>query len=135
MRTRNYLFIFSLLLLTALPIWADSIIFNFSAQVSDGDFVVLEWNSGSESGLQVYRVERSLDGLNFQSIAEMAPLGSNSVYRYEDHDIYKSTSRTYYYRIRAQMGSGVSSLSSVQSVVLDFSGIQQTWGSIKALFR
>jgi hypothetical protein len=114
---------------------AQGIIVNFTAHAENDDYAVLEWASGSENGLLLFRVERSLDGLTFTSIAELAPQGSNSDYRYEDHDLYKTSPRTYYYRIRALMTSGTSTLSPVQSVTLAFSGIQQTWGSIKALFR
>lgn len=125
---------FLVLALFAGLVWAPGIINNFNAFAED-DYAVLEWDSGSEAGLSSFQVERSLDGLQFLNLASLPPQGDNSPYRYEDHDIYKSSNRTYYYRIRAQMENGTSSLSSVQSVTLSFSGIQQTWGSIKALFR
>lgn len=115
-------------------VWAPGVIMTFSAS-NQGDSVTLEWSSGSEAGLSVYQIERSLDGLDFSTIAEVSPQGDNSTYIYEDHDLFKGSTRTYYYRIRAAMSNGTSSLSSVQSVTLSFSGIQQTWGSIKALFR
>lgn len=102
---------------------------------AESDFVVLEWISGPETGLDKYQVERSFDGLDFFPIADVYGTGSNSTYVYEDHDIYKSSMRTYYYRVRAVMTDGTFSFSSVQSVTIPISGIQQTWGSIKALFR
>jgi hypothetical protein len=128
-------FIIAIALLSALPAWAQNPIVSFTAQAENDDYVVLEWNSGSEAGLSLFRVERSLDGLTFLNIAEISPQGDNSAYRYEDHDLYKTTPRTYYYRVRAVMMNGTSSTSPVQSVTLAFSGVQQTWGSIKALFR
>lgn len=132
---RNALAAFVLALLLALPGRAQNIIQNFAAHAENDDYVVLEWNSGSEAGLTTFRIERSLDGLTFITLQNLAPQGSNSSYRYEDHDLYKSSTRTYYYRVRALLNDGTSSLSSVQSVTLAFSGIVQTWGSIKALFR
>ena len=122
-------------LLMALPGLAQNVIVNFSAHAENDDYAVLEWNSGSENGLTVFRVERSLDGLSFISLADVSPQGNNSSYRYEDHDLFKNGTRTYYYRVRAVMANGTSTLSPVQFVTLSFSGIQQTWGSIKALFR
>lgn len=122
-------------LLCALPARAQSPIVGFTAQVVNDAYVVLEWDSASEAGLSLFRVERSLDGLTFIGIADIPPQGSSSAYSYEDHDLYKTTPRTYYYRVRAVMSNGTSSLSPVQSVTLAFSGVQQTWGSIKALFR
>jgi len=123
-----------LALLCSGTVRAQGVINDFNAY-AEGEYAVLEWNSGSEDGLSNFQVERSFDGLQFIAIATLAPQGDNSSYRYEDHDPYKNSSRTYYYRIRALMSDGTSSLSSVQSVTLWFSGIQQTWGSIKALFR
>lgn len=113
---------------------SQGIITSFTA-TTKGDFVVLEWTSGPETGLDKYQVERSFDGLDFFPIADVFCTGANSTYIYEDHDIYKSSTRTYYYRIRAVMTDGSFSFSSVQSVTVSISGIQQTWGSIKALFR
>jgi hypothetical protein len=121
------------LMLTGIAV-SQGIIATFSA-LGDGDAVILEWSSGIETGLDQYQVERSFDGLEFFPIADIPGTGSNSTYIYEDHDIYKSSTRTYYYRIRAVMEDGTFSFSSVQSVTLNISGIQQTWGSIKALFR
>ncbi len=133
-KVRNVAIAGILALLTASSLRAQGIIVNFTAHAENNDYAVLEWTSANESGLSTFRIERSLDGLAFSAIADVTPQGNNSAYRYEDHDIYKS-SRTYYYRIRTVMTDGSSSLSAVQSVTLDFSGIQQTWGSIKALFR
>ncbi len=131
---RNIFAAAAITLLLAGLVWAPGVISSFSAY-GEGDYVTLEWNSGSEEGLSIYQIERSLDGLDFSVINEVAPQGSNSSYVYEDHDLFKNSTRTYYYRIRASMNNGTSSLSSVQSVTLSFSNIQQTWGSIKALFR
>jgi hypothetical protein len=129
----NLLAVTIALMLTGIAV-SQGIIATFSA-LGDGDAVILEWSSGIETGLDQYQVERSFDGLEFFPIADIPGTGSNSTYIYEDHDIYKSSTRTYYYRIRAVMEDGTFSFSSVQSVTLNISGIQQTWGSIKALFR
>jgi len=114
--------------------WGPNLITQFTAESAE-DFVVLEWVSGPEAGLQEYQVERSLDGIEYIDIANLEPTGSQSDYTYEDYDIYKTTSRTYYYRIRGLMSNGTSTYSDVQTVTMSFSGIQQTWGSIKSLFR
>jgi len=114
---------------------AQSVIISFTATPENADQVNLEWTTGNESGVSEFKVERSLDGLTYLPLEDIGPQGNSSTYLYEDRDIYKSSTRTYYYRIRAVMSNGTSSLSTVQSVVMYFSGIQQTWGSIKALFR
>jgi len=124
----------ALILMTAGIAWAPSVITSFNASNAD-DYVLLEWVSGSESGVSNFQVERSFDGIEFQAIVTITPQGSSSSYYYEDHDLYKNTTRTYYYRIKVQMSNGSSSFSAVETVTLTFSGIQQTWGSIKSLFR
>ncbi len=124
----------SLILLICSIALAPSVITNFTAS-NAVDFVLLEWTSGTEAGVSNFQVERSLDGIEFLAIATVSPQGSNSDYTYEDHDLYKGATRTYYYRIKAQMDNGSSNFSSVETVTLSFSGIQQTWGSIKSLFR
>jgi hypothetical protein len=114
--------------------WATSVFMTFDAK-SEGDYAYLEWRSDNEQGLASYQVERSFDGLQFSSIAVIQPLGNNSNYVFEDHNLLSSSNRTYYYRLNALMQNGDNVLSPVKSVTLSFSGIQQTWGSIKALFR
>lgn len=134
-RTAALLIAFSLILWAASPGQAQSLINNFTAQAQGESYVSLTWNSGLETGLANFRVERSLDGVTYTTLTILSPQGSNSSYTYEDHNIYKSSNLTYYYRIRGQMVDNNFFYSPVQSVVLFFSGIQQTWGSIKALFR
>jgi hypothetical protein len=125
----------SLILCTAVPGLAQSLINNFTAQAQGESYVLVKWNSGAETGLTNFQVERSLDGISYSNLAILSPQGSNSSYSFEDHNIYQGSNRTYYYRLKAQMANSDPIYSSVQSVVMFFSGIQQTWGSIKALFR
>ncbi len=134
MRKQNIFISLGVILVLTGIAWAPNLITNFTA-TNEGDFVLLTWHTGTETGVTQYQVERSLDGIDFHEIANLQPSGSNSDYSYEDRDLYKTTSRTYYYRIHASLSNGSSSFSTVQSVTLSFSGIQQTWGSIKSLFR
>jgi hypothetical protein len=134
-RTPLIFLILALILGTAVPGSAQNLINNFTAQVQAESYVLLSWNSGSETNLSNFQVERSLDGIAYTTLTTLTPQGSNSAYSYEDHALYQASNHTYYYRIRGQMNDNNPIYSSVQSVVLFFSGIQQTWGSIKALFR
>ena len=131
---RNFVIALTIALLQSGIAWSQGTITSFSVQ-SAGDHAILEWTSGYEAGLSIYQIERSLDGLEFISVAQVSPMGDLSSYVYEDYPLYKESTRTFYYRVRAIMTNGSSSLSSVKIVTLSFSGIQQTWGSIKALFR
>jgi hypothetical protein len=135
--SRTLLIILSLcfLLGMSVPGSAQSLINNFTAQAQGESYVLLKWNSGSETNLTNFQVERSLDGITYSTLAIIAPQGSSFAYSYEDHSLYQASNHTYYYRIKAQMNEGNPIYSPAQFVVLFFSGIQQTWGSIKALFR
>lgn len=116
--------------------WAgESVIISFTAN-PNGDKAVLEWQSGIEGSLIKYKIERSADSQSFTYIQEISPEGNYSEYIYIDDDIYKSSSqRLYYYRIKMIFADGTYAYSEVKSVNLILSGLQETWGSIKAMFR
>lgn len=103
---------------------------------AEGDRAVLEWNSGIEGNLVKYKIERSEDNISFSYIYEMMPQGDFSIYQYIDDDIMKQSShRVYYYRIKMIYSNNTYDYSEVKSATLTFSGLQETWGSIKALFK
>ncbi len=128
------IFIIGFLLLTSVVVWASVIeTFTVSAQ---GDQARLQWNSGIEGNLTKYKIERSENNLNYVFVAEIDPLGNFSLYQYLDNTIMKSSSqRVYYYRIKMIYADGNFDYSESVSVTLSFSGLQETWGSIKAMFR
>ena len=122
-------------MLIAVVIAGSSVIDTFTAE-PDGDRAVLEWSSGIEGNLTKYKVERSEDNNSFTAIQEIYPQGNYASYEYIDDDIMKLTShRVYYYRIKMIFADGTFDVSDVESVTLTFSGLQETWGSIKAMFR
>ena len=103
---------------------------------AEGDRAVLEWNSGVEGNLVKYKIERSEDSISFSYIYEITPQGDFSIYQYIDDDIMKQSShRVYYYRIKMIYSNNTYDYSEVKSATLTFSGLQETWGSIKALFK
>ena len=121
--------------LIAVVVAGSSVIETFSA-TPQGDQAVLEWVSGVEGNLVKYKVERSENNISFTSIQEVYPQGNYSNYMYIDDTIMKLTSlRVYYYRIKMIFADGSFDVSEVKSVTLTFSGLQETWGSIKAMFR
>ncbi len=113
----------------------DSVITSFSV-TADGDKAILEWVSGIEGNLAKYSVERSADGKVFSSIHDVFPQGNTVHYRYIDENPLKFYSqRLYYYRIKMLFSDGNFTYSEIESVSLNFNGLQETWGSIKAMFR
>lgn len=133
MRYRLILFA-ALLILLPLLLWAgaDILVFTAEAQI---DAVLLSWRTGVEVNLSTFEVQRSSNGTSFYTVGDVEPTGSYSEYQYLDSSLLKQDSKTYYYRLKILDTTGAVSYSEVREVTLSFSGIQQTWGSIKAMFR
>ena len=108
---------------------------NFSAYPKDNG-IVLEWDSGIESRLEQYEIQRSVSGGTFRVVSAIKALGSNTRYTYFDESVFsKSTIRTYSYRLKILNSDGSFSYSKLVSVTPTLSAARETWGSIKALFR
>ncbi|MDT8322753.1 MAG: hypothetical protein RRA94_01475 [Bacteroidota bacterium] len=104
---------------------------------SDGDNIVLEWKTRSESNLQRYEIQRKAgqDG-DFVTLSTVNPKGSNSLYTYIDRSAYKATQSIYVYRLKIVESAGSpASFSSEITVSHSVSSVKRTWGSIKAMFR
>ena len=104
---------------------------------SDGDNIVLEWKTRSESNLQRYEIQRKAgrDG-EFATLTTVSPKGSNSLYSYIDRSAYKSTESIYVYRLKIVETSGSpASYSNEITISHSVSSVKRTWGSIKAMFR
>lgn len=113
----------------------DPVITSFTV-TANGDEAILEWESGKELNLVKYKIERSSDNQNFTPVHDVFPRGDNSRYRYVDENPLKfSSHRIFYYRIKMLFADGSYVYSETKSVSLSFSGLQETWGSIKAMFR
>ena len=134
MRPRSFLVI-SMVILVPLLLWAGADILEFTAEPQGESAVLLTWRTGMEVGLTVFQVQRSTNGSTFYTIGDVDPTGSYSEYQYLDTNLLKQSVKTYYYRLKMIDTSGAVTYSEVRDVTLTFSGIQQTWGSIKAMFR
>lgn len=103
---------------------------------SDGDNILLEWKTRSESSLLRYEIQRKAGSSgDFVSLATVAPKGSNSQYSYIDRSAYKDSESIYVYRLRIVESSGPASYSNEITVSHSVSSVKRTWGSIKAMFR
>lgn len=78
------------------------------AAVNAADAVEVSWKVGGESGVNVYVVEKSFDGLNYKEIGAVKAT-SSSQYFFMDHAEKKAVA---YYRIRVVELSGVDKYSS-----------------------
>ena len=89
-----------LILLTAIStLFAGANIVFISAK-SEGENIKIEWQSGTETNLKNYVIERSPVSLNsFTEITTIAPKGSNSSYSFVDKSAYKTTDAVFVYRL------------------------------------
>ena len=125
----------SLVIIAAIAFAGANVITEFTV-TDQGDHAALQWKSGVEGNLSKYKIERSINGQNFSYIHETYPEGNNHTYSYLDNSLFKDYSqRIYYYRIKMTFSDGTFSYSEVKSVNITLSGLAETWGSIKAMFR
>lgn len=104
--------------------------------------VTLKWNSEGENNLKAFEIQRAIinqdQELEKNKIAALEAKGSaqnRSEYVYEDNSVFKTTGRTYYYRLKIVDQDGRFTYSPVITVSPTISSARQTWGSIKAMFR
>ena len=99
--------------------------------------ILLEWKTGDEAGVSRFDIERSAGNVNnFIYLTNVHSTGNNSYYSYQDNNItVNPTQSIYYYRLKCIMPDGSYSYTEIISVIRSVSGIKETWGSIKAIFR
>jgi hypothetical protein len=132
MRTRIALLI-SLLVAVAVMGSVDLLSFRAYAVI---DHCQLIWSTGEEGSLRQFVVERSSDRETFVPVGQVTARGPYSDYRFTDvSPLDADMNRTFYYRLKMVDGDGAYTFSEIRDVSLSFSAVQQTWGSIKALFR
>ncbi|MBD3288764.1 hypothetical protein GF337_08185 [candidate division KSB1 bacterium] len=130
--------LFLILFLSYSLLMAGAVIVDFKAEPGKNK-VVLKWSTLSESNCKEFEIQRGLDKTNFQKIGAVDAQGNSAdkkEYTYEDKTVFKATSNTFYYRIKIiNKDASESMFDEVVVVTPSVSGVQHTWGSIKALFR
>jgi hypothetical protein len=100
------------------------------------DHCQLEWTTGVETNLRMFVIERSSDATTYFAIGQITPRGSYSEYQFTDSSpLDADMERTFYYRLKIVDNDGTVRYSPISEVLLSFSPVQHTWGSIKAMFR
>ena len=124
-----------ILLIFAATVFAGAYFYDFNVY-HDGDNVVITWKTLEETNLKAFVVQRGTPQSSFVDIATIQPKGSNSSYSYTDESAYKTNDMVFRYKIKI-IGNDPSDItySKSQSVLQNVSGVKQTWGSIKAMFR
>jgi hypothetical protein len=132
------LFLITGLILIPLIVCASAQINNFHARAVNNSIVV-EWSTESESGVSKFEIQRSLDKINWIKIGSVSSQSGNSSthhdYQFIDNSIFKGNESSLNYRLVVIDQTGHSEIFSVIASVSGSSGIRQTWGSLKAMFR
>lgn len=134
MRKRFYQIAILLILVQFTALFAGAFIVYFHAR-SEGDNVVLTWQTGSEQNLSKFLIERKTVNGSFTELSSILPKGNNNTYTFTDETAFKVTDAIYIYRIKIVDNDNSSTFSSEVSVSHNVSSVKRTWGSIKALFR
>lgn len=93
---------------------------DFEATLQSDQSVICEWSTAREMNNELFEIERSLDGMVFESIGEVPGAGnSNSVQSYDFTDTHPLTG-TSYYRLRQVDFDGRFTYSEVRKVELTF---------------
>ncbi len=88
----------------------------YSVALQSDQTAKIDWTTTAETNADLYRVERSLDGTNFETIGERRAQGvaaEGSTYTFTDP---KPLTGTAYYRIRQLDNNGQSSFTDVKSI-------------------
>ncbi|MDR3610290.1 MAG: hypothetical protein P4L27_07010 [Ignavibacteriaceae bacterium] len=131
----KYLIIKIFLILVLVSSAFGGAILNYFQVKSDGDNVKLEWQTGTESNVNHFSVQRRTPQTSFVEITTIQPKGNNSFYSYEDQSIYKANDVIFIYQIKIIDNDSQTSFSIERSASPNISGVKRTWGSIKAMFR
>ena len=131
---RNIAFIVFLIVSFSLH-FAGAFIQTFQAE-SDGDNIILTWQTLSEDDVKNFEILRGPDKDNLVKIGTVSPKGNNSYYKYVDENAYKTQESFYSYGLVIVDKNNLRSSPIFRSVLHDgVSDVKRTWGSIKALFR
>lgn len=102
------------------------------------NYVLLQWATEEESNLLKFEIERSIDRIHWIKIGEVFAVGESKqrhFYSFKDQTLFKGNLASLSYRLNLIYKNGVSEPYDVIVSVEGISGIRQTWGSIKAMFR
>lgn len=102
---------------------------------NQGEDIKIEWETGEETNLSHFVIERKTPESNYVNVTTVQPKGSNSYYSYIDESIFKPNDFVFIYRLKIVENNGQYSHSSSIAVSLNPSSVKKTWGSIKAMFR
>ena len=115
--------------------------FNYVVANEFNSGIRVDWQAKDEQNVHYYEIYRSRSDSNIlDKRASVSALGEGASYTFQDENIFSKSTETgnysFDYFVRAVMKDGTFKNSDKVAVSLTTLGVtQQTWGSIKAMFR
>ena len=128
------------LIVAANFLMAGTIILDFVGQPGFNR-VTIKWTTQNEIDLKGFEIERSFEykSETFKKvdfIKASSEIKDKKEYTYDDRSVFKSSDRTFYYRLKIiESNESYTYYEKIISVKPTISSARQTWGSIKAMFR
>lgn len=91
---------------------------NFSALLQANKQVAVSWLSSNEVNLASYHVQRSIDGVNFSTVASVTPKGAGNYQISDDITTTVNLPNTIYYRLETVDKDGSKSYSNIAAVTI-----------------
>ena len=102
---------------------------------SENDYILLEWKINSQEKIEsFYILKKRSNDTEFNIIHEIKSEGTG-LYSYKDKRLYKTSGLNFEYILKIVFADQSFEYSDPIKVYRNISGVNQTWGSIKAMFR
>jgi hypothetical protein len=137
MKKIGFIIVEFLVMFAALQTFGDAFLAMFNGH-SEGDNIILTWQTGEENGVKEFVVQRKAVNEAFFDLNSLPAKGSNSLYTYVDENAFsKGNDLLFIYRLKmVPFNPNVPpTFSKEVTVSHNVSSVKRTWGSIKALFR
>ena len=132
------IYVLAVMCLCVATVYSGAVLTDFRAEPGMNK-VDLKWVVSAETGLKGYRVLRGLDASSYQRIGFVTAKGISGgerTYTFTDDSVFKTSGRSYYYKIQfVNLDGTVSNYEKTITVSPQISSARQTWGSLKAMFR
>lgn len=110
-------------------------VFSEASAIPSTNRVVLSWVTKSETNIKSFLILRSNDDKVYISLATKTAKGPGTRYEYIDQNVMFKDFSPVFYKIRALDSAGQMIEETAVIAHPNISGIFQTWGAIKKLFR
>jgi len=107
----------------------------FSGKSGNG-YILLEWKIDSANEIEsFYIMKKRIADTDYKSIHRINSVGNSTEYYYKDESLYKTSDLNFEYKLKIVFIDQSIEYSEPIEINMNISSVNQTWGSIKAMFR